>query len=49
MNPDVFLLFFNAFLAVAIAAVIVYRILKKEYALKIKELEEKENDKKTRQ
>ncbi len=41
MNKDVFLLFFNAILSVVLAAIIVYRILKKEYKPKIKELEKK--------
>jgi len=45
MNNDVFLLFFNAVLSVVFAAIIVMRILKKEYMPKIKELEKKEVDK----
>ena len=46
MNPDIFLLFFNALFALALAAFIVLRILKKEYSHKIEEFEKDENDKK---
>ena len=45
MNTDVFLLFFNAILSVVLAAIIVYRILKKEYRPTIDELEKKQKDK----
>ncbi len=44
MNAHVFLLFFNAFLAIAISAVLVNRIIRKEYKPLLKQMEEEEKN-----
>ena len=45
MNVGVFLLFFNAIISVVLAAIIVFRILKKEYKPRITEFKKKKGDK----
>lgn len=48
MNTDVLLLFANAVIAVLIAAVLVIRIIAREYQPRIREAENQENENTTR-